>query len=116
MLFATGSSNIPYERKMHCPVIRPKSKKKNYSPGYVEQAPIRGHEASITPETENERSMIKRRACALTLSPRSFLLLEHSFQLTPSPHCGLTSWPLLGTCSMHRVDRNLEGYRIVNKR
>ena len=33
-------------------------------------------------------------------SPRSFLLLDHSLQLTPSPLCGLTSWPLLGACFM----------------
>ena len=37
-----------------------------------------------------------RRACARALSPRSFLLLEHSLQPTPSPLCGLASWPLLG--------------------
>jgi len=34
-----------------------------------------------------------RRACASTPSPRSFLLLEHSLQPTPSPLCGLASWP-----------------------
>ena len=42
-----------------------------------------------------------RRACARTPSPRSFLLLDHSLQLTPSPLCGLTSWPLLGACSIY---------------
>ena len=38
---------------------------------------------------------------ARALSPRSFLLLEHSLQPTPSPLCGLASWPLLGACSMY---------------
>jgi len=51
--------------------------------------------------TENEREMLMRRACARTLSPRSFLLLEHRLQPTPSPLCGLASWPLLGACSMY---------------
>ena len=41
------------------------------------------------------------RTCARTLSPHSFLLLEHSFQPTPSPLCRLASWPLLGACSMY---------------
>ena len=54
-----------------------------------------------TPTTENERGVLMRRACARALSPRSFSLLENSFQLTPSPHCGLASWPLLGACSMY---------------
>ena len=36
-----------------------------------------------------------------TLSPRSFfLLLERRLQPTPSPRCGLASWPLLGACSI----------------
>ena len=39
-----------------------------------------------------------RRACARTLNPLSFLLLEHSFQPTPGPFCGLASWLLLGSC------------------
>ena len=50
--------------------------------------------------TENEREMLMHRACARTLSPRSFLLLEHHLQPTPSPLCGLASWPLLDACSM----------------
>ena len=54
-----------------------------------------------TPKTENKKGMLMRRACARTLSPRSFLLLEHSLQPTPSPLCGLASWPLLGACSMY---------------
>ena len=56
---------------------------------------------------ENEREMLMRRACARTLSPRSFLLLEHSLQPTPSPLCGLASWPLLGACSMYPGENNL---------
>ena len=51
--------------------------------------------------TENQRDMLMRRACACALSPRSFLLLEHSLQSTPSPLCELASWPLLGACSMY---------------
>jgi len=46
------------------------------------------------PQTENEREVLIRRACARTLNPRSLLLLEHSTQPTPSPHYGLASWPL----------------------
>ena len=38
-------------------------------------------------KTENKRDMLMRRACARTPSPRSFLLLEHSFQPTPIPLC-----------------------------
>ena len=30
----------------------------------------------------------------------NFLMLENSFQPTPSPLCGLASWPLLVACSM----------------
>ena len=41
-----------------------------------------------------------RRACARTLSPRSFFLLVLRLQPTPSPLCGLASWPLLDACSM----------------
>ena len=52
------------------------------------------------PTTKNEREMLMRRACARTPSPRSFLLLEHRLQPTPSPLCGLASWPLLDACSM----------------
>ena len=51
--------------------------------------------------TENEREMLMRRACARALSPRSFLLLEHRLQPTPSPLCGLASWHLLGACPMY---------------
>ena len=50
-----------------------------------------------------------RRACARALSPRSFLRLEHSFQPTPSPLCGLASWPLLGACSMYPGKQFLTG-------
>jgi hypothetical protein len=50
--------------------------------------------------TENEREMLMHRACARKLSPRSFLLLEHHLQPTPSPLCGLASCPLLDACSM----------------
>ena len=42
-----------------------------------------------------------RRACARALSSRSFFQLEQSFQPTPSPLCGLASWPLLGACPMY---------------
>ena len=55
-----------------------------------------------TLKTENnEREMLMRRACARTLSPCSFLLLVHRLQPTPSPLCGLASWPLLGACSIY---------------
>ena len=47
------------------------------------------------PKTGNMRGMLMRRACARTLSPRSFLLLEHSLQPTPSPLCGLAPCPCL---------------------
>ena len=46
------------------------------------------------PTTGNERVMLMRRTCARLLSPRSFLLLGHCMQPTPSPPCGLASWPL----------------------
>jgi hypothetical protein len=42
-----------------------------------------------------------RRACALTLSPRSFALVVQSLQPTPSPLCGLAPWPLPGAFSMY---------------
>ena len=35
-----------------------------------------------------------------TMRP-SLLVQEHSLQPTPSPLCGLASWPLLGACSMY---------------
>ena len=54
-----------------------------------------------TQTAKNKREMVMRRAGARTLSPRSFLLLEHSLQPTPSPHCGMAPWPLLGACSMY---------------
>ena len=60
-----------------------------------------GDKSDDTPALENEREVLMRRACARALSPRSFSLLEHSFQPTPSPLCGLASWPLLGACSMY---------------
>ena len=43
------------------------------------------------PKTENKRGMLMRRACPRTLSPRSFMLLEYSFQPISSPLCGLAS-------------------------
>ena len=47
-----------------------------------------------TSKTENEREILMRRACARTLSPRSFLLLKHSLQPTPSPHPARSAdWP-----------------------
>ena len=54
-----------------------------------------------TPQIENKGGMLMRRAYAHTLGPRRFLQLEHGFQLTPSPLCGLVSWPLLGACSIY---------------
>ena len=54
-----------------------------------------------TPAEEKERELLMRRACARALSPRSFLLLEHIFQPTPSPICELALWPQLGACSMY---------------
>ena len=49
--------------------------------------------------------MLKHRACARALSPRSFLLLKYRLQPTPSPLCRLASWPLLGACSILHVSR-----------
>ena len=46
-------------------------------------------------------TMLMPRACARTLGPRSLLLLEHSFQPTPSPLYGPALWPLLGAYSMY---------------
>ena len=43
------------------------------------------HRNDETPTKENKREMLMRRACART----------------PSPPCGLASWPLLGACSMY---------------
>ena len=37
----------------------------------------------------------KRETPPRALSPRSFLLLEQRFQPTPSPLCGMASWPLI---------------------
>ena len=54
-----------------------------------------------TPKTGNKGDVPRRRACARALSPRSFLLLGRSLQLTAIPLCGLASWPLLGACSMY---------------
>ena len=51
-------------------------------------------------EGTKKTQMLMRRACARTPSPHSFLLLEHRLQPTPSPLCGLASWPLLDACSM----------------
>ena len=36
----------------------------------------------------------KRETATRALSPRSFLLLKQRFQPTPSPLCGMASWPL----------------------
>ena len=58
-----------------------------------------------TSKTEKKDDFLMRRARARALSPRSFLLLEHSLQPTPSPLCGLASWPLLGACSMYPGER-----------
>jgi len=57
-----------------------------------------------------------RRACARALSPRSFflLLLEHRFQPTTSPLCGLASWPLLGACSMYPGEKFLNRHDLVD--
>jgi len=54
-----------------------------------------------TPATGNKNGILMRRTFARTVSPRSFLVLEHSLQPTPSPPCGLAQWPLLGACSMY---------------
>ena len=58
----------------------------------------------------NERQMHMRRACALALRQRSFLLLESSLKPTPSPFCGLASWPLLGVCSMYPGEKFLNKF------
>ena len=50
-----------------------------------------GNRNEETPKTESEKEMPMRRACARTLSPRSFLLLEYSFQPILSLLCGLAS-------------------------
>ena len=47
------------------------------------------------------RGMLMRCARARALSPHSFLLLENSFQPTPSPLCGLAPWLLLGACPIY---------------
>ena len=60
-----------------------------------------GDRKEETPTIENEREMLMRRTSARTLNPRSSLLLEHTFQPTPSSLCGLALWPLLGPCSMY---------------
>ena len=44
-----------------------------------------------TPATENEREVLIRRACARTLNPRSFKLLERSLQ----PHAHPFLWTSL---------------------
>ena len=51
-----------------------------------------------------------RRACARALSPRSFLLLEHSLQPAFSPLFGLASWPLLGACSIGVAEESHDKY------
>ena len=115
----------------------PPSQVRNYSPGNMEQASSRGHEASLQsgvdvgcklrPSSKTKlrglsvRAQARRisislsfsvafffpRSClpraarrGATLSPRGFSLLEHRLQPTPSPLCGLASWPLLDACSM----------------
>ena len=57
--------------------------------------------------TGNEREMFMLRACARTLSPRTFLVPGQRLQRTPSPLCGLASWPLLGACSMYPEEQFL---------
>ena len=74
-----------------------------HAPRFI--ALLGGDRNEETPTTENERGVLMRRACARALSPRSFLLLEHSLQPTPSPLCELASWPLLGACSMYPGER-----------
>ena len=66
-------------------------------------APRGGERNEEIPATENEGGMLMlmRRACTRALNPNSLLLLGHSFQPTPSPLCGLASWPLLGAYSMY---------------
>jgi len=61
----------------------------------------RGDRNEENPATENDRERLMHRACARTLSPRSFLLLEQSLQPTTSPLCGLAPLPLLNACSMY---------------
>ena len=68
--------------------------------------------------TENEREMLMRRACARTLSPRSFLLLEHRVQPTqPALRTGLMApaWRLLHVSRRLILDLtcNREGSRFV---
>ena len=84
----------PQERKG----TRAKYHKAFHAPSLI--ALCGGDRNEETPSTENEREVLMRRACARTPSPRSFLLLEHRLQPTPSPLCGLASWPLLDACSM----------------
>ena len=65
-----------------------------------------GDRDEVNPKAKNKGGMLMRRACARTPSPRSFLLLEHRLQPTPSPLCGLASseapWALLGAFSISR--------------
>ena len=65
-----------------------------------------GDRTEETLATENEREILIR-APAHVHSARAalFLLLEHRLQPTPSPLCGLASWPLLGACSMYRGEK-----------
>ena len=50
--------------------------------------------------------MLMRRACARMPSPRSFFVLEPSFQPTPSPLWGLASWLMAPACSMCILESN----------
>ena len=61
-----------------------------------------GDRSEDAPATGNEGGMHTHRACgAREPSPRSFfLVLGHRLQPTPSPFCGLVSWPLLDACSI----------------
>ena len=52
------------------------------------------------PET-NKQLKGGRSPCSRTPNPRSFLLLEHSFQSTLSTPRGLASWLLLEACSTY---------------
>ena len=72
-----------------------------YEGGDMRLIALRGGDRNEeTPTTENEGEILMRRACARAPSPRS-LFLEHCMHPTPSPLCGLASWPLLGACYMY---------------
>ena len=63
-------------------------------------APMRGGQERGNPlNRERERNAYAPRMRTCT-QPAQLSLLEHSLQPTPSPLCGLASWPLLGACSV----------------